>query len=696
MTIMKTKITNIVFLALIVFFSFISGCTEENTITNPPPPGSNDLIVGTLVSSPNVITVNSFDTVTFRFTVNPGIIFSDSVSHLLKTDVSNIETELGLLYDNGSLENGDEIANDNIFSGKFIINESSAGDIKYKAKGFISTNSTGYSELISVTVFSQLSSQDVSILFATQENAKNQLVTFLAGNPNNVENASTQLASWLQTQPGVQSVEKAGNTGITINYTSGISGGLVFSIADANGNISTLGGVEVSDTLRKNTKSVPVEKQTIGVNEFFKDDFTSGFDNPPLDPNTVGNRNVLIYEPFYSAFPGYNVGQKVKTRLEQSFCKDFNITTYHDQQANIAVLSEITNYGFVVITTHGLLGKKLFTGEPADTNALIYKNKYKTMIKSGKLDIWKNIEINNTGTVAVSGDVYVATSKFFSGLAGTFPNSVILNNSCESTMNPDLANAFLGKGAKTYFGYSKVVHIKYVETISDSIAKRLGVEGKTSGVSYFNSSDPVIPNAVFEKKVGSENVSFPSSIINYDFEFGKIEGWTRAGDGRVISRLGTVNPAQGSFMGIISTGLGYTTSSGSISQCFTVQNNQSSIKVKWNFLSEEFLEYINSQFQDYFRIKIIKQDGSEVILLSKTIDQIAAQFGATQQNPGQLISVSPEIVFDRGGVYMTNWQESTFDITAYRGQVVTIVFSAGDVGDSIFDTAILLDNVNIQ
>ncbi|MBK8983750.1 MAG: choice-of-anchor L domain-containing protein [Ignavibacteria bacterium] len=692
---MKTKFTYFLCLVSIVLFLLFPGCSEENSVTNPPPPGQNDLVVGTLISTPNAVTVNLNDTVLFRFTVNPGVRFTDSISRLIKTDVNNTETEIGLLEDNGNLQNGDEIANDNIYSGRFIINESSAGEIKYKAKGIISSTSNGYSPAVTITVLSELSSNDMKIVFTTQTNAQNQLITFLAGNPNNIENASTQLASWLQTQTGVQSVERAGNTGILINYSSGISGGILYSLANSSGAISTLGGAGITDTLRRNNKAIHPSKQTVGTNDYYSDN-TSQSDNILLDPNTIGNRNVLIYEPYLAFYPPLNIGQKVKTRLEQSLCKDFNVTSYTNQEANVAVLSDITKYGMVVFTTHGLLGKVLFTGEIADTNLAVYKNKYKALIKTQKMFIFKNMVISTVGTVTTSADVYVVSFKFISDIAGTFPNSVIVNNSCESSMNPDLANAFLDKGAKTYFGYSKVVHVDFVQDISDSIAKRLGVESKTSGNTFFNASDPETPFAVFEKKVGSNDLNFSPSLINKDFEEGKIEGWTRSGDGRVISRLGIVNPTQGSFMGIISTGLGYTTSSGSISQCFTVQNNQSTVKLKWNFLSEEFLEFINSQYQDYFRIKIIKQDGSEVILLSKTIDQIAAQFGATQQNSGQLIPVSPDIVFDQGGVFMTGWQESTFDITAYRGQVVTIIFSAGDVGDSIYDTAILLDDIIIQ
>ena len=169
-------------------------------------------------------------------------------------------------------------------------------------------------------------------------------------------------------------------------------------------------------------------------------------------------------------------------------------------------------------------------------------------------------------------------------------------------------------------------------------------------------------------------------MINGDFEFGNLDGWTKEGDGRSISKLSTQLPTGGSYMGIISTGLGFTTTTGKIFQSFRVENNQSTLTVKWNFLSEEFLEYINSHYQDYFKVIIKKKDGTEIQLLDKSIDAIASDFGAQKftgaegevPQPGNLVGVSPSIVFDRGDVYMTNWQTSTFDITAYRDEIITI------------------------
>jgi len=55
--------------------------------------------------------------------------------------------------------------------------------------------------------------------------------------------------------------------------------------------------------------------------------------------------------------------------------------------------------------------------------------------------------------------------------------------------------------------------------------------------------------------------------------------------------------------------------------------------------------------------------------------------------------------FDRCDVWSTGWQPQSIDISgiaaANQNKPVTIKFSAGDVGDSIFDSAILLDAIKI-
>ena len=261
-------------------------------------------------------------------------------------------------------------------------------------------------------------------------------------------------------------------------------------------------------------------------------------------------------------------------------------------------------------------------------------------------------------------------------------------------MNNDLENAFRNKGAKTYYGYSKVVNSRFCVMIADTVSKRYA-RGLNSGQAFMNATDPLTPFAEFQIK-GANDMSFSLNFINGDFETGTLEGYTKDGDGRVITRLNVVNPTQGSNMGIISTGLGFTTSSGSISQCVQISPTQTTLTLKWNFLSEEFLEFIGSQFQDFFEVSVTNSAGVKTVLFRKTIDQIAADFGATLLDPGSLIKVSPGIVFDRGDVYMTNWQNLSINVSDFQGQIITISFDAGDVGDSIYDTAILLDEISVQ
>lgn len=292
-----------------------SGCKEDNPVT--PPPGSGDSLGGNLVSFPNELIINTNDTILFRFTVNPGTVFIDSLAKLVKVDGSNNEIQqIGTLQDNGVLSNGDDIAKDNIYSGRFIFNEASSGKIKLRAKGNISQNSTRYSQVVEISVYDQLTSQNLNILLNTQTNARNQLQTLLGGNPANIENAANQLKTWLMSQPGVVSVEKGGSTSILIKYASGLSGGLIFSVLNSNGQITTRGGYGGVDSSRRSlTREIPVDEQTIGVNLSNRVSINIT-DNTFIDPYTIGNRNVLIYSAFETAFAPFNERQKNNKQVE--------------------------------------------------------------------------------------------------------------------------------------------------------------------------------------------------------------------------------------------------------------------------------------------------------------------------------------------------------------------------------------------
>ncbi len=668
--------------------------------SSPTGPGAEvPSTIGQLVVSPTGILVSTPAEVTIRLTVPGGVTLVDSTVKVVRLNAQGEQTDvIAPMYNDGQLVHGDEILGDNIYSTIATLTESATGQVRMRVVGTIKTptpNVSANSDEATLAIYNDITSGEIGAISSIYDSSEVKLNQYLAGNPANLSSAMTQLAAWLQGKSAVSSIQQGTGTSILIEFASGLHGGIIVSQEDDNGQIDTRGGVSLTQQ-RRNSKAIPLQKQTVGTSRQAVGGLMKVTRADDLDPNIIGNRNALIFAPFEGAFKT-NEGPSVQTILQGSGY-EFSITYLSKQAATIGSLAHMTDYGFVLIATHGSQGKAFGTGEVVDTNLNVYKTTYKAMLRGGadaKLAVWENIVISKTGTVKTFSSVYAIRAPFIRDLAGKFPNAVILNNSCESAMNADLSDAFIAKGAKTYYGYTKVVNSGFCLKNADTIAKRLAADLKTTGESFMAGTDPQAPGAVFQIN-GSHDLHYVDTLVNGDFEYGKIDGWTRSGDGRVISLLSTVSPTGGSYMGIISTGLGFTTTSGSIFQTFRVAQGQTTLTVKWNFLSEEFLEYIGSKYQDYFQIVIKNKDGVENVLLDRTIDGLASQFGATKEDPGTLISVSPDIIFDRGGVYMTGWQTTTYSVSAYVGQKITLILRAGDVGDSIYDTAIVLDDITVK
>ncbi len=387
----------------------------------------------------------------------------------------------------------------------------------------------------------------------------------------------------------------------------------------------------------------------------------------------------MLYAPNWQEFNGWGTEflDNVNTILENSDCPDFDVSYVKDAAADLATLTTLDEYGLIVIHTHGGVDKDnnviFLTGEEVEYNLL------------DVLD-WM---LGRIAPITFKGkSKWVAKPSYITAYNDNFPNSIVYNGSCESAFNNTMSNAFLNKGANTYFGFDQTVKSWFDRDMANDLFPKLINEGKTTGEAFVaGQHDTNNPPAYFVMH-GNNQTKFASDFVNGDFEEGNLTGWNIEGDGRVISQLSYIGPYGGSYMGIISTGLGYTDETGSIFQNFCLPENITTLKVNWNFLSEEFLEYVGSQFQDYFTVKIIDENGNETVYFYKTIDDINAEYA--------LSLVSPDIVFDVGDVYGTGWQYNEFDISAFAGQSITLVFGCGDAGDSIYDTVILLDDIIIE
>lgn len=585
--------------------------------------------------------------------------------------------EIGNLYDDGDLSSHhDEILGDGVWSGYPGILEELPGERYYRIVAYSDAKVANYSPLYKVTVHEEITQTDVDQVITNQSGITAALN---ATDATTLADGAAELKTWFETQPGVTKAELVDGT-LEVTYDTGIKGGVIFCETDADGYITTKGGS--ANPTRANA-NIPLRKQTRGQNSLEGAIANLNW-NPAkeLDPNAIQDKDVLIWAPFENAF-----GIDMRPSLEAIFGESdlgLNVVSLTNQQCTIASLNNLAEFGTVIFDTHGSGGEHILTGEIMNSDNIW---DYILQILNGEIGFFERVTYSNVGGFVQKGTVYSVRSAYIASLAGTMPNSLVFNGSCESSKTANLSNAFLGKGAKAYFGFSKIVSTSFCTAKSDEIFQSMAGELDNNGQAFVaGQTDPISHHATFTMNSTTNELHYSFDLINGDFEMGNLNGWFREGDGRVITQLADQAPTQGNYMGIISTGLGYTTSSGSISQPFEVPESITNLSIKWNFISEEFMEWVGSGYQDYLTFSLVDGNGATIVLFHETIDSFVG-YGLT--------SCTPPISFDQGGCYMTGWRQFVADISAYRGQVVRLTIAAGDVGDSIYDSACLLDEITI-
>ncbi len=614
-------------------------------------------------------------TISAQIAPNPNLIASSV--ELIKVDDNGNELEVVCsLFDDGNLQHGDEILGDNIFSNINSFTLDNTVKLRVKAKtNEVEGEVPGYSSMVNLLALDPIENSAIEEIITTNEEAINKLNELIENN--DYESTLEQTAEWLESLDQVESAKIIGGN-IDIEYSSGLASAIQISIIEADGNRTQGGGLPGKDDTRK--PKIPVNQQTVGLN-YLKST------NDELE-NIILDKDVFIFEPFESKFDPFNKGDAIKAEFnDPNLNMEYNVVHLKNQDCTISSLYNLTDYGFVFLDTHGHNGEWFTTGEMVEN-----EDDYELMIAFGMVSIATNVEYTDNDKFSLFtkyADLYRVSYKYIQSVKGKFPNSIILNSSCNSTSTNHLSSAFFSKEAKTYFGVNKEAHSKFLKNVCVQFVHNIVRDENTTETAYDNISvktDPLSPNACFEIK-GNHHMYYSNSLINGDFELGDLTAWTGEGDRRVITMLGFLTPPQGSYMGIISTGLGNTTSSGQISQGFYVEEGATLLKIKWNFLSEEFMEYVGTQYQDFVSI-IIEHDGVEDTKFHKTIDQFAAEFSPTL--------VSPGIVFDQGDVYQTGWYILPIPISIYADEFIILKVLIGDVGDSSYDSALLMDEILVE
>jgi hypothetical protein len=277
---------------------------------------------------------------------------------------------------------------------------------------------------------------------------------------------------------------------------------------------------------------------------------------------------------------------------------------------------------------------------------------------------------------------YQILPEFIRHYNGDFPKSLVYAACCRSSYNNSMANAFLSKGAQTYFGYSEYVGSGFAFSHGTKIFDEMINDEKNTG--EVTGVGDVEPTARFDR-IGATNLAFDLGLKNGDFEKGSTVGWTGEGDTRVITALGPLQPPSGIFMAIVSTGLGSVNNSiSSLTQKFRVPSWAKTITFKYNVVSEEPTEWIGSKYDDQATVEIISDAGTSSLAFESV-------------NTSSWSAISG-IDFAGGDatVFQTGWKTITADVTAYQGKLVTLSIRCWDSGDSAYDTAIVIDAIKIQ
>lgn len=98
----------------------------------------------------------------------------------------------------------------------------------------------------------------------------------------------------------------------------------------------------------------------------------------------------------------------------------------------------------------------------------------------------------------------------------------------------------------------------------------------------------------------------------------------------------------------------------------------------------EPLEYVNSQYDDKFDVFIVSESEEEKIV----------EESINKSDWYKIMGV--DFAGGDSTVYHTQWNRYDYDISKYRGKTIKLVFSVSDVGDSLYDTAALIDDISMK
>ncbi len=669
---------------------------------------------------------------------NSSVVDASTIQLIEVDETGKTIQEYSVLQDNGNGGNCDDAQKDSVYSTCLTLSATAPKTFRFRVRATVNVTLSG-SKVTTYQALSPVAEVDAVVRFSQTECS--EIVSlqkkvedgYTAATAAGTDAATARAAALATLQADATVAEAAATDGgnVWIRYKSGRLGALNL----ANKGLRGAGGPPVNS-------------------------------GAALPTHAVGTRRALALAPSSAEFAATGGDEAVDAAnaLNAKQCPPFAVDSYADNAALLRYYRDASSYGIVAITGHGdnlfltmdtaakqalaweHLGSQevIWSGEAVDCSALSVSTGTCNQASTGCKPTETCIKTSMSGGVCVdytqadimTGRVVIGDSSYGFLPAfvrrhspESFPASIVYLGACRSMYNGSMALQFIAAGAAAVIGYSDYIAASY------AYAKGWGVfDGLiNSGLSVLQAivpgDDPAHPGARLRMYGDSAANANDSNLINPSWDTGNITGWKPIGDGRVISRLGETVPVGGKFMGIVSTGLGFTTENGSLEQPFCVDKNKQQLCFFWKFYSEEFIEWCGSAFMDEFRATLTADSG-QITMTDVWIDALCpydcggtcadgkscttgfpcgsgACTPKTPCDPGsptcacgqQWKTLTPaDVSFDQGDVWMVPWQKTCTDVSALSGidKKVNLKFFATDKGDSIYDTAVLLDEVTVE
>lgn len=600
--------------------------------------------------------------------------------------------KVAILKDTGDTTTGDYLKGDGIFHGKLTLMPSESGRDYYRAyyKGKKSESAT----LSFVPELSDISLNEASNKADTAKSVYDQIIAS-GGSP---QDGQTAVQKMLSTDSDIAkygtSDDNHGswwvtNEGIIVIHDP-FSDNTVFS----GGQVNIKGSSE--DSIIFPERAVPMytgtpllpRNKNFSVQPQLQIISKTALNEADANIKRIGSKDALVLDFWdFLNIPSFDTPD---AHIEQVLT-DYGMNVKSVTPATLDDLKNLSKYGVVSIVSHGTSVSQEFNsilwglfewwdhedwgdlpvnGFPVIATPIVKTDDMKTDIAAGRLAVRSN------GQIAI-------LPSFISHYNNHLPDTIVLMTTCQGAYNDKLGNAFTSRGATAFYGYSDTVDVPFAVNHGRAIFDHLVLDETAGTYSGIGDNDgPPTPAELRLIGDGDIRLIDPSKLENGDFESGSLNSWNPSGDIRVIQKLQSLNAPQGTYMAILTTGVGADDlgSTSILTQQIRPSSAKHMLKFRYNFVSEEPMEYVGSQYDDKFDLII----GTNTTTVESINGSNWIEYGGDYFQGGDSTT------------FQTGWKEKTIDLSNDINNLINLQLKVYDVGDSAYDSAILIDNIRLE